>query len=480
MLFALVSCDKGYEEVKIENSNIDDSRPQKVMGDNEYDVLGWGCDATGKYLNSKHQLIDVEKMKLNEPNLIITRHPERSYMQIYSGETADSMLRQFENKFSLTLPIPKLPFKGTITQDFKITNVTTNKFSYAWASITKLIKHHEIRQFTPIETYKKYLDPTFVRDLEILSPQQIIMDYGTHFYTNIYTGGRFTMVYRARLNTTSKKGEVAYGVKIAAQDATNNQANSFGLDNSSNVTVINQSSLFQQVGYYETIGGYGTVTGIWTKSGDYSKLDFNTWLLTLKPENPRALQLVEVGDNSLIPIYELVDNPTKKAALKQAIENYINTNRLTVHKVVPLHGFKNKKTNNSFYSTNRYATHMAEPNEWEYRGVAAYVFPNQVPNSVPLYRFYRKKTRFMAPNYHNYYYTRDYQSGVINGYTYKGVECYVYASAIHGSTALGQYRNDSKQDHEYTTNSDGVSGYRHDGPAAFVYHGDWYDKLDEK
>lgn len=182
------------------------------------------------------------------------------------------------------------------------------------------------------------------------------------------------------------------------------------------------------------------------------------------------------AENSLIPIYELVEDPAKRAALKSAVENYI-ANSITVYPVVPLYYMKNTKTDNSFYTTNK--NELGNGNgDWKIENAGmpvCYIFNEQVPNSVPFYRFYKEVKRFFAPSYHNYFYTRIYNAGIEHDYTLKKIEGYVYASDFNNSVGWYQYRNDAKRDHFYSLfYNRPPTGYSYNCPAGYVYPADWY------
>ncbi|KAG2350039.1 hypothetical protein BDR05DRAFT_955907 [Suillus weaverae] len=103
-------------------------------------------------------------------------------------------------------------------------------------------------------------------------------------------------------------------------------------------------------------------------------------------------------------------------------------------------------------------------------GVAANVWPDQGPSTIPLYRMHN-------PEVIDHFYTTSYrevQNAANYGYVYEGIAAYVYETKICGSIAFYRLYSSAGTDHFYTTsvseaiNAAAKLGYTMEGIAAYV------------
>jgi hypothetical protein len=120
----------------------------------------------------------------------------------------------------------------------------------------------------------------------------------------------------------------------------------------------------------------------------------------------------------------------------------------------PVHRFYNHKTDRHFYTISEEEKQNILVNhpEWGYvyEGVAFYAYLTQVPESVPVYRFYNHNTD-------NHLYTiseTEKQNILVNhpewGYVYEGVAFYVYPNQVTGTVPLHRFYNTVSDRHFYT------------------------------
>ena len=232
---------------------------------------------------------------------------------------------------------------------------------------------------------------------------------------------------------------------------------------------------FQQAFFsYHAIGGTGaSILGSWIPGTSTSPINFNQWSSTVSKSNEHSLQLIDVGDNSLMAIYEFVADPIKKAALKTAVNNYILGSTFTSIPVVPLYRYCHVNQSSHLYTTD--LNEVSGNSNWIYEGIAAFVCSTQQPGTVPFYRFY-KRIKKSGIIYYDHYYTRDYNSGIQYNYAYEGIECYVYPTPQLFTIGFRQYYNSSKYDHFYNTdpnefNQTGAVGWDYNGDCCYVIEG---------
>ncbi|KAG1763729.1 hypothetical protein EV702DRAFT_164667 [Suillus placidus] len=128
------------------------------------------------------------------------------------------------------------------------------------------------------------------------------------------------------------------------------------------------------------------------------------------------------------------------------------------------------------YVDHFYTTDVSEMNNaitnlgYNSEGVAANVFPNQGPSTIPLYRMYN-------PQVIDHLYTTSYpevQNAAANGYNYEEIAAYVYDTNICGSIALYRLYSSAGTDHFYTTSASEANnavaqlGYTMEGVAGYV------------
>lgn len=460
-IFCFTSCTENLVEPLSEITPLSTSVIHKAPSDDIsgiYNVLGFGYDATDPYLEysySKLQVIDVNKLVSERSYEYFTGSPLANRTTIVAGADGSDFASEISSKFSGTVPIKAvtLGIRADITADYKI----TSKYSYATCYSNIYMKHMKL--YSSQDILNSYLTPGFTNATNTLSCAEIINRYGTHVYTDIFTGGRLAVDYKSTINTESKKLVVNAGVSAAVGKVFNLSA-----DNHADLSLNTSNTSY--VCNYKTDGGNPGYNCIGIINETTAPVNINNWSNTVNASNS---VLIEIGDNSLIPIYEFVTDPTKKAELKTAVENYVLNKSFNVLPVVPLYRYCNKSTSNHFYTV---STALGFNNSsWTYEGVAAYVSQTQQANMVPLYRFYRTIQIFLGPKYLDHYYTTVYSSG--SGFTYEGIECYVYPTQVEGTVPLYQYYNSSKRDHFYCTNpnSENLSGFSYNGACCYVYAG---------
>jgi len=348
-----------------------------------------------------------------------------------------------------------LGLKADITTNYQI----TSKYSYATCYANMYLKHMKL--FSTIEVLKNYLTTGFTNAINNYSCDEIIRLYGTHVNTDIYTGGKLTVEYKSIINSNSKKLVVNSGVSAAVEKV-------FSLSVENKADLALNSSNTSYVCSYKTDGGNPGASVIGVITDNTSPININTWGSTINDDNSVC---IEVGDNSLVPIYEFVTDPVKKAELKTAVENYISSKNMNLIQVVPLYRYCNKDTKNHFYTIDENELGFNN-STWTYEGIAAFVGSTQESNMVPFFRFNKKTVVFLGKTYYDHYYTRDYASGINNGYTYERTY-YVYASQISGTVPLKQYFSSSRHDHFYyiNPNSESLSGYSYNTDCCYVYPG---------
>ncbi len=462
--FILISCqDETIQQPLVDPASNDNTVRYKSIQDDssgEYKTLGFGIDATEPYLEYSYaqlQVIDVQKFITERSFEYYTGNPEANRTFVSSGSDALDFSAEFSRKFSGSALVSgiTLGLKSDISTSYQV----TSKYSYATCFINIYKKHMKL--LSTIDVLRNYLTAGFSNALNNYSSDEIIRLYGTHVNTDIYTGGKLTVEYKSIINSSSKKLVVNSGVS-----ATVEKVFSLSAENKADLTLKSLNTSY--VCNYKTDGGNSGYSVVGVITDNTAPININTWSNTINESNSVC---IEVGDNSLIPIYEFVSDPVKRAELKNAVDNYLSGKRLYLIPVVALYRYWNNKTGNHLYTIDENEVGFNNPT-WKYEGIAAFISENQRTDMVPFYRFYKKINIFLGSTYYDHYYTRDKASGINNGYALEKTY-YVYPTQAAGTVPLKQYYSSTRRDHFYCTNptSETLSGYSYNNDCCYVYPG---------
>ncbi|MVT08275.1 M57 family metalloprotease [Chitinophaga tropicalis] len=131
---------------------------------------------------------------------------------------------------------------------------------------------------------------------------------------------------------------------------------------------------------------------------------------------------------------------------------------------VPVFRYYSRATwDDHFYTTYLGELGNGANNDYIFEGIGFFAFPNQVANSIPVYRWY-------LPQSGDHFYTAN--PNEIPSGNYEGIAFYAYSSAINGAVPVHRYYNGSFDDHFYTKNQNEMStipGYTYEGIGWYAY-----------
>lgn len=319
--------DDGKEETENPyKTDIDLSSSAFVGWDNKhmeesYFMLGYGYDATGKYahpVSVRNKVIDIEKFDedYNDVTLFMATSggPELQVAGTQK-ECRETMAERAGFSTSEIIKYKNL-FKGAFESSFE-NDTSFPGLSYSYWGISQLyVKYHVYFLYMSHmqERFQsKYLNDQFKADLETKSPEEIIKRYGTHVLNSIKIGERIDYLYRY------------------AEDKNSNSYEWF---------LYNMHRYFSQgpsIGGSKPQNNAPLKENIRIEAVDGTLPDPNTWMVDITNYKGEIIQFdawnritdanltfAEFrGNNCLIPIYEFVKNPDKKAELIRVIEKYL-------------------------------------------------------------------------------------------------------------------------------------------------------------
>lgn len=290
--------------------------PPKQFGN--YNSLGYGYNILGSYANENSttlQIIDIAKFKSDNNNhLNETIVLSNAYTENYGADAAD-----YSKKLSLRVAATKQFKLFGNTIPFSTAVLNNNKYdpSFIYGDYTHMIKQKRFRfNATPI-FLSNYLTTEFSNDVEEKTAEQIVEKYGTHVAVDIYTGSVIDVIFQAKTTNPDRERAARAGVRTFAESSANQ------------IDVEDAKNNYDKKLFYKTRGGDKNLamSGIYNLRKGAPQINFSNWQSTSTAENS---VLVDFGHNGLVILYDLIENPVKKAKLKIYIDQYINDQQVSL------------------------------------------------------------------------------------------------------------------------------------------------------
>lgn len=441
--FCFMVCIAGCK--KDNSKDLSSSKPlNKVMsaGDGRFDLLGYGYDVTGEYANlssTRFGVIDVEKISKAEPNRINTLLGVQDDTEINTGSDAEAYSQKLSGKVNATFGLPL--FKGVFSTSYHQSSSFSAKYSYA--SAFKTIKQKQLVLNVTNQSIKdNYLTETFKSDVNTLSVQDLVARYGTHVLTNIVLGAKLEVFYRSQTTSSNR----STGVEAGFTSNVLNKLFHFDVKTSFADSTIKSNS--DEKIYYRTIGGDGSkgLTGDVKLDNSPQTITIGTWQSSCNASNA---VLIQIGQDGYTPLYDLIQDGVKSAAVKTYIEQYLAASRISLLGDVPVYSYYNAS------ATDHYLTTVNQPyvgGGFKNEGPQFYAFSRQMPGTVPVYSYYNAGAT-------DHYFSILNQPSVGGGFLREGIMFYVYANNGPDLTPVFSYYNAGARDHYFTTiNQPSVGG----------------------
>jgi len=448
ILFSFYGCVDNPTGTLIDEEQLRTGEISRAGGDGKYDLLGYGYDITGEYCHhnsSKSLVIDINRFYQANPGRVVGSTNTGSHGEWFKGKTATNYLSSLTIK--MDAKYKGLFFKGSFY--FQDSSVDTYSAKYSFACYHLYIQHKKFFLNANVELLKQYLTSEFLEDIETQSSEYIVKFYGTHVLTNIILGARLELLYRSKIEEEDKMNIVHAGAATRILKIFN--LNTSGSYESQKASMNSEEQIF-----YKTVGGdpsKALINMINVSSDNSTEINIKDWQNSSDATN---VALINCDPETMIPIYEFVSDPAKKARLKLAVERYINGHSLTdVYEKVPLYGYYyNDRHNSEFrYEINPIPTGSGK---YDYRfvGIKGYVYPPSCrpDDTVPLLGYYYNDGSNSEFRYETYEVTTG--TGKYD-YRFIGVKGYVYLPSYRPENTYplyGYYYNDgSNSEFRYET-----------------------------
>lgn len=304
----------------------------KAGGDNLYDFLGYGYDATGTLAHprsTRGQVIDLVKLRALSSTALSVDNSKYITSKVVKGENSIDYVKNLSADLSLDVTISKLGldlFTGKITSAYSRSESYSN--AYSFASYDWLYVQKRVSIYASNEDLKSVLTESFYRNIQTMTGAQIVNVYGTHILTSINLGGKGEFIYKSRVISGNKSNSVTAGLVAGYKKAFNATINA-SYDNNQNINNKEEEL------YYNIYGGNPLIapTGLIDLTSNTTSINLSPWQNSCNTTN---MMMIQINPAGLLPIYELIDNPGKKEEVKQACIDYIRSKQITMQTSSPM------------------------------------------------------------------------------------------------------------------------------------------------
>lgn len=276
------------------------------------DIIGKSYNVFGEFANNKsiqrYPIFDFSKAELKTdqfgyslPSVVYIENISDHIITTVEGTSIKEYSNSLAEKAGLSGDA--IFFKGSVDYSTKEVNSTNDEvFMYTYMDInTKWRISLDTRSIDKLITL---LDEQFLIDIETLSPKELFDNYGTHFMSSAYLGGRIDYITSTNLSSNLTKNQVKFAVEASYKALSG--------DYFSNETSNIKSNEINTKTKLNVVGGNSEYTNNIQNAEQYKK-----WAEGIV----KSPVLCGFDDKSLMPIWML----TKNEARKLELENYFNT-----------------------------------------------------------------------------------------------------------------------------------------------------------
>lgn len=280
------------------------------------DVIGSGYDITTSYANStdiKSSVLDYDSLRNN--NLI---HLDENQLtgELISASGSDMSSYQSNINSYASVKAKYGGFKGEIDLRFDKDKTSSSAYSFATASSRQIKTAYCIDKDYRLNISKlyPYLTEQFKKDIMTIDTPEIFNRYGTDVMLGGMWGGR------ADYNMSAKKQASSSGESIGAYVSARYKS---ALGNGGS-TVDEIDAKYKNEFQTNTVSAKTTVKGGGIETVNNST-DFTNWMSSINDSNS---VFIEYYPGAIIPIYEFVQDSSRRQFIETARDNYLKNKQI--------------------------------------------------------------------------------------------------------------------------------------------------------
>jgi hypothetical protein len=288
-----------------------------TSGDKTIGLVGYGYDATGFC-----DTISVRaKVLENLPNgdLSIGK-PSTTFPVLISGADFAQFLGTINYPYNINDcgAMLSLHLKSLLKLANKSDSIDS-KSAYVYYAITYYNAHNGY--FTGTDT-KNYITSDFRNDVLALTPNALVAKYGTHVLTNVFGGTKVEVLYRFKSDNFFNENVA----KEYFQARMKEYIGGIPFYIETGIGSVTKKIKTDEQFIYNSIGSRKKLCGVIT-STDYNPDSITVNINQVFDASNIKPQFIAIGENGIIPIYELISDEAKKQEVKTYIEKYMTTSK---------------------------------------------------------------------------------------------------------------------------------------------------------
>jgi hypothetical protein len=286
------------------------------QGSSKFNFIGYGYNVTGKYADTssvKMPAINIDAYAAAYPNRVDLSHTTSGGAESMYAKDAEDYSYKISSKLNESKGMRL--FKHTITDAFPGQDALSDKYIYAQYVVA--ITWKTIRTNWGDAGVKDYLTPEFKSDVQNLTPENLVKKYGTHILSGVTLGEKFNVYYQAKSTANDKLHSSIVGFTYALKQVFGAASSYYDVLKPAEINAVSEPKLV-----YEVIGGDPSKINHNVINGK-TQVKFSDWVSTCTED-----KALFTGVVSMSPLYMLIDDPAKKAEVRDYITSYIEQNQV--------------------------------------------------------------------------------------------------------------------------------------------------------
>lgn len=284
-----------------------------TSGETKNGLLGYGYDATGFCDTISVRAKVFESLPGGD---IYFGNPSTVSPTIVNGNSFTELINKINLPYSITGSGTALTFhlKSLLKLAYNSDSIAPD-YAYTYYAMTYYNSHNTYHYGSDSQ---QYLSSEFKSDVVAFTPKELVSKYGTHVLMDVYSGTKFEVLYRCKF--------ADYHSGSDCEELFYNRMNEYIGGTPGIVNYNKPTTKFSQTDeqlIYNSQGSRIKLCGLihaTDNNSDSIRLNINS----LFSDKNIKTQFILIGTDGILPLYELINDETKKLAIKAYIERYMS------------------------------------------------------------------------------------------------------------------------------------------------------------